>query len=909
MKVFFSNRLEILADRLRERLMQGRPFAKRWVIVPSLALKNYLMMRFAMNLGIAAGVKIMTLGQALREFFPDDPTQIELSLMIEDAIRHLDQTECQPLFSYLEKGEAHHLTSLCDELAYLFLRHRTCDSWQQTIWNRVFTKNTEKKVDFPIFLFHFTFLPQAQLEFFKKANAEAFFLSPSEMFWGDLYSPKEQAYLLGKAKEPVKEELAHYFEGQNRLIANLGKMGRNFFNVLENEEIEELYEAPEGDTFLSRLQQGMLELNSEEISSDDSVQVHAAPSKSREVEIIREILTGLNSQSALVLAPDITEYAPHIHRVFGSKETPFDYAILDLELESENLLAQGLHLLLEIPRKKYDVNSIFKLLSHSPFLEKFKFSREDAALIRKWMRAANIRFGWNSWVDGFDRLIFSLACLPEEEGPFLDFSDAPLLSKWLEVMHQIKEKLAIVESTMCCKDWMRSFKDLVSTFFALGPDYESLVREFEGFAKAADLEFNFESMRRVLSSIFSKRTGSFHGACLNAVRFGTLGKGSLVPADVICLMGMEDGKFPRSEKLHSLKPSESAYLPTAAEEDRYLFLEALLAARKTLVISYCKEEGPSLVVEELKIPAQEHPRLPFHEKSHFQENYLAAKAYFSSDKKPLTPFLPSFYSSAPLEKKERPAQITVDIRHLRLLARHPIQFYFERVLGIYFEREDHHHPEFELSSLDLWKFRRDSLKKDVSAILKDTEISGKLPLGPFKGAAVQKIKDEIEEYQENLETLNVGEVFSKEVRLEIPLANERKAVVVGRLDDLTSEGYLFHGDDWVRAWPLFLVSLNLGLPQRLLLTKKGKVSEYSIQDPQAALARYLDYYETALENVSPLMPQWTRAFFEGDFGKVMRGRTEDPILKWLFERDSYPNATVVQERWSSYLREVLHEAL
>ncbi|MCK5915044.1 MAG: exodeoxyribonuclease V subunit gamma, partial [Deltaproteobacteria bacterium] len=82
-----------------------------------------------------------------------------------------------------------------------------------------------------------------------------------------------------------------------------------------------------------------------------------------------------------------------------------------------------------------------------------------------------------------------------------------------------------------------------------------------------------------------------------------------VPAQMICLLGLNDGEFPRNQRplaydLVAARPRAGDRNPR--DEDRYLFLETLLAARKTLVLSYLGRDPkdnhlrpPAVVVSEL----------------------------------------------------------------------------------------------------------------------------------------------------------------------------------------------------------------------------------------------------------------------------------------------------------------------
>ena len=82
-----------------------------------------------------------------------------------------------------------------------------------------------------------------------------------------------------------------------------------------------------------------------------------------------------------------------------------------------------------------------------------------------------------------------------------------------------------------------------------------------------------------------------------------------LPFRVICLLGLNDGVFPRRDNKIEFDTMRNAWRPgdpAKGDEDRYLMLETLLCARKTLYLSYCgrnlKDNGecqPSVLVREL----------------------------------------------------------------------------------------------------------------------------------------------------------------------------------------------------------------------------------------------------------------------------------------------------------------------
>lgn len=926
MKVFFSNQYEVLVERLRDELFFApcHPFAKRWVVVSSQAVKNDLLFRFARDekLRVATGVQILTLGQAIHSFFPQVPSMMEFSLKVEANLERP-----APIRDYLEGGGSKRLTGLCDQLSALFLKRGTFrgkpfhSSWLEELWQKVKPSwESAQHPDFPIYLFNISFLPEQYLEFFKKVARSIFFISPTELYWGDVATPYEQRFLLGKAPSGQKEELTGYFQDQNQLIAHLGKMGRRFWMQLQDEESEECYIEPEGFALHSQM------FHLEPVKVDDCIEIHAVPSKSREIEIVWELAQG--HDDILVLAPDINEYVPYIHKVFEGS----DYTISGLEMRLEHV-----EHLFKIPELQYSAEAVLKLFSYPSFLEKFGFSADDVFFIKKWTQQANFHIG--GWEEGFERMVRTLASVPEEDDPEIEFSQAELLGQWIEVVKLLKKELEPIEKniSMGADVWMEYFQKTVRQFFVVQME-EAFFSELHRYAKITAGIYSFESIKRVIEEIFGKKAGVFQSTQLQAVRFASLVVGAIVPARWIFILGMEEGNFPRVEKKNSLGEIEGDYCPTAGEEDRYLFLELILAVRERLILTYPaidSEDGkdlrPSLLIEELfsEVKIYHHPKLPF-DKSYFQEDgfrshselyFHAAKSYYNRRKGRL--YTPLFSVPDILNQKE---ESVIDIRHLKKLARHPVQFFFEKKLGIYFKREKRKNKEFVLSHLDLAYFRHASRTKDLKEIVALAEQKGKLPLGPFRNVATLYIEEDIAEYQKALAALHVDRqaLFSIEFKASCDALFEMRkgewvapplevgsVKIVGRLDELCPQGLIFHGEDkwedWLKAWPLYLISLHLPIESNLLLTKKGVKKENFFPDPKEALSRYLDYYRTALENLSILMPKWGKSILEK--WVVEPDNESDVILEWFLERDPMLWSDEWVKRWMPLLKETFREAL
>jgi exodeoxyribonuclease V gamma subunit len=945
MKVFTSNHLEILAELLKEELFLSsrHPLDKRWVVVPNERVKEHLFLRWASDpaLQVAAGFKMITWCEALSRLFPDLPSQTALSLKIEAAI---DLIAAEPLRSYLNDGGAVRKASLCDQMSSLFssylqqpeekllawLRQR---GWQQELWNAVFTgqpwKN-QKSFEGSVYLFNPFHLSPYQLQAFKKMGASCFLFSPCALYWGDLKTFREQGQIMKRAPRKTREELL--LNNESPLLANWGRKGRQLLALFEDEECFDAYAEIEAGTLLKTVQSEILTLSTLEKKQDASIQVHSATSKLREVEVVWEIIQRLpfESREILVLAPAMQSYAATVEMVFRQRGGPFDFAIYCLEARSKSPLMQGMQDLLELPRYRFSAESLEKLLFCPAFLSRFKIEIDEAHRLQEWVGRVKIRYDLQgehpcTWEAGLKRLVEALVATAREDRLSIPFSESDLLSSLISIIELFKQELTVIqERQSTVQEWVVILKSWVEKFFTADPD-DHLMRELDRLSHLqVEGRFPFASMERVLQSIFNQNTGAVQGSHLQAVRFASLEKGALIPAKAVILMGMEEGSFPRQDP-----PSSLQQLPvlSRAEEDRYLFLEALCSAREMFILTYTrlhpedgKSQKPCSMVEELQnycaLQAIDHPFSPF-DTAYFQ------KTGFQSYSRPHFEALaqkPREQEAAPLPEIGLPA---ISIGVLRKLARHPLQYFFEERLGIDFEWSEPE-TEFTLPPLELSRLRKLSLRKPLNEILDEMESQGKFPVGAFKDVAVQKIQAEIADYHEALQTLQVNpdEVYSIEFKTSCaePVQIDRTwiypalhidgTVIQGRIDELSPQGLLVHGDDTLpdllKAWPAYLIA-NLVKPLPLLLTKKGKASKLQLENPREALERYLRYAKKALTEPSPLHPKWARGIFKE--GKISSSPDEDEITAWARGRSLLPPADAWTARWRPYLQEVFRELL
>lgn len=386
---------------------------------------------------------------------------------------------------------------------------------------------------------------------------------------------------------------------------------------------------------------------------DDTVSVHACHSPMREVEAVRDqILDALERDPSLtprdvvVMMPDVETYAPFIEAVFGGAGEPgtpghLPYKITDRSFRSANKAVDAFAAILDALRSRMAASDVLDLLSIEPVRERFMIGGEDMDRLRTWVAEAGIRWGIdgehrvemgqprfeeNTWRFGLNRLLLGYAMAGEAEGamyggvlPFDDMegSDAALLGRFADFCETLFRMKASLEAPRAPAIWARDLADLVERM--IGHPHKNdwqrqIVRHHildmgeEAVLAGFEEPMPLEVIRGHLQAVFSEGREAF-GYRQSGITFCALGPLRCVPFAVVCVLGMNDDAWPRMKRtLNFDRIASRARLGdrTLRDSDRYAFLEAMLCARRRLIISYTgrsiqdnTERPPSPVVNEL----------------------------------------------------------------------------------------------------------------------------------------------------------------------------------------------------------------------------------------------------------------------------------------------------------------------
>lgn len=762
--------------------------------------------------------------------------------------------------------------------------------WQQRLWARLekrfgrwnypyrqlqeFVQNPAiEAADWQVHLFGLSYLTPLHHRFFLKLAQQipvnAYLLSPCMQFWSDLISEKERGALEKRLQAQhvpfsQREALDRFLNDQNPLLANLGKLGREMAWQVEmgapqpNEnyslpkaalELEpyqefaahEIWKEASPFSLLQALQSDLLVLrnpvNSGKLNFaryDGTVQLHACPSRLREVQTLYNTLCSileahqndpepLRMDQILVMVPNIGEAAPYIQAVFGSEDSQIQFQLMDLQPHAFNPLIKGFLHLLALPESRWEASVLLHLFEFPAFQAKHQLSKEDLNVLRGWIQQTGIFWGKDAqhrnlllqraqcrqkvpeehnlgtWEHGFGRLLDELSRSKSRADDKLEVSEAltsrqgELLGTCMQLFRSLLSDLKpLCEAHLSLNSWSTYMKALCEAYF-LPVDqeeqegYQRLMEQFEAFSRAEsclkEVLFPFSSIVRQLHSALQAQSASLRESGLQGVRFATPLSLRAMPAKVLVMMGMEEGVFPKKDEPLALNLLESApdadRCPSQSDFDRYLFLEALLSARRYLIVSYVsqgdrqgKESLPSPVVQELLAYLEKtfgfdaggqapyhfiHPTHPFDRryftpgsplKSYFMDHYLALCALESPSRKAQHSFLTGFYRASSDKNKEHP--LRMDLQELQQFAKNPLkQFLLER-FGVYIEKEAEHEEQWALSTLNRYLLSKEGLQLPADQLLAQAEAAGQIPQGPFHAYSREKLLEQITEYKAHL---------------------------------------------------------------------------------------------------------------------------------------------------------------
>ncbi|MEN9359859.1 MAG: exodeoxyribonuclease gamma subunit [Verrucomicrobiota bacterium] len=484
-------------------------------------------------------------------------------------------------------------------------------------------------------------------------------------------------------------------------------------------------------------------------SGDDSLGFHSCRSPLREVEILREFLLrqfaldpGLRSEDVLILTPDLETYAPLVQAVFSRTEPrSLPLSIADGGGVRLSPAAAVLLNLLGLDSSRCTASELLDILEFPAVSERFQLAADDLLLLRAKLKDAGLHWGLDaahhfescglafdefSWDWALKRLICGYgageAVLPELAAvPMTSRNDAAALDSLLRFHQHVVKLRNDLRRPHSPEEWQILLSSLLEDFFAAPPEDQELRRDLSdlhrglGYLANAWREADFSQaleapvLRAALQEYLESPDDSAAGFIRGGITLARLLPMRSIPAQVIAMIGMNEGGFPRQDRLSSfnlMRRDPRLGDRSASADDRFLFLETLMAARRNLFLSWVgrdpqKEESlpPATPVAELLSCLGEAPdgttwihQPPMHSFSPL--TFLGAGSYAASTAQACRDLLrgaapPRFCPEPlPIPGEWRQEGLFLNLRDLESLLRNGPRFFCEKRLGLYLAGRD-----------------------------------------------------------------------------------------------------------------------------------------------------------------------------------------------------------------------------
>ncbi len=807
----------------------------------------------------------------------------------------------------------------------------------------------------------------------KTRAVNLFILNPCREYWGDIRSSREIRKMAGVAAQLEMDfsgepSQALHLESGNSLLASLGKLGRDFFDLLQDNldgHTSELFQEPEGDTLLCSIQEDILKLREPALQNgrkhklsagDKSVQFHSCHSQRREIEVLHDQLLdlfqrdpGLKPADILVMAPDIEPYAPFIQAVFDRpagdpKRIPF--SIADRTFRHEDRIITVFFAILRLHGSRLAASEVMSILEEPAILRRFSLNADDLDLIRDWLENARIRWGINAehlhklglpphaentWQAGIDRLLLGYALPGHEQRAYgaispydkVEGRQTQTLGNFIEFTDQLFATAESLAGKRTLKAWGTELGRLLDRFFsdrdeAVARQLQVLRNEITRLGEYQDLSaFDEEVELRVVQHHLEdrlQRDGLGFGFLSGAVTFCSILPMRSIPVEVLCLIGMNNDSFPVSK--HAISFDLIAQQPRKGDrsrrhDDRYLFLEALLSARRKLYVSYVgqsikdnTEAPPSVLISEFgeyldsnyELSSSEKPfesLTTVHRLQAFSPAYFAGGAdaginYFSYSEENGTAaaILVDSDKTVPAFCDEQLAEPDGEFRQVTLLElyrffRNPVAHFFMKRLGIRLEAREAGLTDtesFRFSGLEQYGAANDLMAKNLAGeettdFRQAKLCSGALPLGGQGEVAYQMLEKNVAHFVESLQPYVASKPLLP-LEIELALAGFQ---VSGTIHDIYADGVMNYrlarvkAKDHLLAWIRHLAlccAHPVDYPQQSYLAGVNSAAEgvwtawsfAPVTDAQDILAQLLELYAKGLRRPLRFFPNSALTF-------------------------------------------------
>ena len=485
----------------------------------------------------------------------------------------------------------------------------------------------------------------------RHSDVHLYVLSPCQHYWGDIDNKRRLLRQRIAAMEQGGAVPEEVLDTQHPLLASLGQQGREFQEMLLNDATFEIefnnFVDPLDDqhptllhTLQSDLLAGAVQARAEHspVGDDGSIQIVSCHSRLRELHVLKDHILhllhndpDLELRDIVVMAPDIQEYSALIPAVFDDLQ----HSIADKSMRNRNVFMNGFVTFFELFKGRFGWSELFDLLQKPEVHPHFELTRSDLDALRHWVTASGIRWGLsatqrgemgfaefheNSWSAGIERMLMGYAIDTESVVdtilPFTDIEGgaARALGGLCRFVTLFERGLVDFAQEYNLVEWSQLLLHYSELLFGDRDDKEllelrstltELATSYGAFHTSA---VNVAVIQEWLEQA-AQETRSSSGFLRGQLTFCSMLPMRSIPFQAICLIGLNDGVFPKTDRHATFDLMGSSGRlgdRSLRADDRYQFLEVLLAVRDSVYLSYIGQSlktnepiPPSVVITEL----------------------------------------------------------------------------------------------------------------------------------------------------------------------------------------------------------------------------------------------------------------------------------------------------------------------
>jgi exodeoxyribonuclease V gamma subunit len=753
-------------------------------------------------------------------------------------------------------------------------------------------------------------------------------------------------------------------------------------NLLSSIQQDILYLRERGSVFNNQPKTLSISNNNKQLIAPDDISIlfQSCHSPMREIESLHDHLLGIfnnNNDNAsiepkdiLVMTPSIEEYGPLIQAVFDTptgSQPRIPHSIADRKILLTSNYIETFFTILSLTNSRFTNVQVISLLESEPVQRRFQVNDNDIAIIKNWIAETNIRWGIdkshkermdlpaipeNTWRAGLDRLLLGYAMPGQDQHIFksilpydnIEGKNTQLLGNFLDFVEPLFQHIHILEQKHSLETWSEILLDLKEKFLYTVDNseneskllYQTLqqigeLQRYSSFDKPVSIDVIKSYLAKAIEQKGANMAGSA-GFLSGGITFCEMLPMRAIPFKVICLLGMNDGSYPRPSQAKSfdLMINEPRLGDRSRRlDDRYLFLESILSARQQLYISYVgqsvrddSQRPPSPLVSELmdyidqgyfidqpscdnaitiiEHLTTKHRLQPFHPDyfrtaetnnrsrlfSYSYENYAAATILSSAEIKPCGPIIQNPLPPAADDFKE------INLKQFCNFFLNPAKYFLTNRLGIASVKQTQEmttSEPFSVKGLERYILENGLLKKKLAGEnIKDDIVvkkaAGDLPHGKMGEVVYEEIVAGVEEFAMKLANLSTGKRLLP-LDIDLELMDFR---INGQLDNIYENGLIIYRcatikpkdiiNSWIYHLILQAISDNKKTPYKIITYLVGKDVTYKYQstpDSTCHLQKLLSLYWQGLTEPLSFFPQTSFAFAR----ELFTGRDADQAMK------------------------------